>query len=243
MSPGRETSGPGLDIGINETRILRKSAAGRCATIGVVLTAALHLFHHVRGAPLDYVGVGVAAFASWAGLPGPGESVLIATGVLAARHHLDITPVLLWATIGANLGGISGWLLGRKAGRAVLTRPGPLYRIRRRAAERGDEVFHRLEVLAILVTPSWVAGIHRARARLYLPINGLSALAWAVGFGLASYYAGPPVLEFASDFGAVGTVGLVALIVLAVGLEVYRRIRRHRSAGRVEEPGPAAPTT
>lgn len=218
-----------------------------------MLTMALHFFHHVRGAAVDYVGVGVASFASWAGLPGPGESVLIATGVLAAKHHLDITPVLLWATIGANLGGIAGWLLGMKAGRAVLTRPGPLYEVRRRAAARGDEVFHRLEVVAILLTPSWVAGIHRARARLYLPTNALSALAWSVGFGLASYYAGPPVLEFASDFGTIGTVGLVALIVLAVGLEVYRRVRRHRAggpsertdrvAGRAEEPDPASPTT
>jgi membrane protein DedA with SNARE-associated domain len=208
-----------------------------------VLSLALHFFHHVRGAPVDYVGVGIASFASWAGLPGPGESVLIATGVLAARHHLDITPVILWAAIGANLGGIAGWLVGMKAGRAVLTRPGPLYAIRRRAAERGDEVFHRLEVLAILFTPSWVSGIHRAAAHLYLPINGLSAIGWAVGFGLASYYAGPPVLEFASDFGTIGTIGLVALVALVVGLEVYRRVRRHRAAGRAEEPGPAPPTT
>lgn len=218
-----------------------------------MLTLALHFFHHVRGAAVDYVGVGVASFASWAGLPGPGESVLIATGVLAARHHLDITPVVLWATVGANLGGIVGWLLGMKAGRAVLTRPGPLYEVRRQAAARGDEVFHRLEVVAILLTPSWVAGIHRARARLYLPTNGLSALAWSVGFGVASYYAGPPVLEFASDFGTIGTIGLVALIVLAVGLEVYRRVRRHRAGaqntepdratGRAEEPGPASPIT
>jgi membrane protein DedA with SNARE-associated domain len=208
-----------------------------------VLSEALHFFHHIHGAAVDYVGVGVASFASWAGLPGPGESVLIATGVLAARHHLDITPVILWATIGANLGGIAGWLLGMKAGRAVLTRPGPLYRVRRRAAARGDEVFHRLEVVAILLAPSWVAGIHRAQARLFLPINGLSALAWSVGFGLASYYAGPPVLEFASDFGAVGTIALVALIGLAVGLEIYRRVRRHRAEGKTEEPGPARPTT
>ncbi len=151
--------------------------------------------------------------------------------------------MILWATIGANLGGIAGWLLGLKAGRAVLTRPGPLYRVRQRAAARGDEVFHRLEVVAILLTPSWVAGIHRAQTRLYLPANGLSALAWAVGFGLGSYYAGPPVLEFASDFGTIGTIGLVALIVLAVGLEIYRRVRRHRRPAGAEEPGQASPTT
>ena len=204
---------------------------------------ALHLFHHIRGAAVDYVGVGVAAFASWAGLPGPGESVLIATGVLAAKHHLDITPVLLWATVGAILGGMVGWFVGLKAGRSVLTRRGPLHKVRRRAAARGDEVFHRLEVVAILLTPSWVAGIHRARARLYVPINAVSALAWAVGFGLASYYAGPPVLDLASDWGTVGTVGLAALIVVGVGVEVFRRLRRHRSSASAEDPATDVPTT
>lgn len=202
-----------------------------------ILILAFHFFHHVHGAAVDYVGVGVAAFASWAGLPGPGESVLIATGVLAAKHHLDITPVLLWAWIGANLGGILGWVVGLKAGRTVLTAPGPLQRIRRRAAARGDEVFHRLEVVAILMTPSWVAGFHRARAGLYLPINALSALAWALGFGLGAYYVGPPVLEFASDFGTAGTVAVLVLIVLAVGLEIRRRRRRQRSRPRAEEAG------
>ena len=171
-----------------------------------MVTLALHLFHHIHGKPVDYVAVAVAAFASWAGLPGPGESVLIATGVLAAKHHLDITPVLVWATIGAVLGGMIGWVVGLKAGRAALTAPGPLHRARLRAAARGDEVFRRLEVVAILLAPSWVAGIHRSRARLYLPINLVSSLAWALGFGLAAYYAGPPVLDLASDFGTFATL-------------------------------------
>jgi membrane protein DedA with SNARE-associated domain len=192
---------------------------------------ALHLFHHLRGAPVDYLGVALASFASWVGVPGPGESVLIATGVLAAKHHLDITPVLLWATVGATIGGVMGWVAGMKGGRAVLTRPGPLFSLRRGAAARGDEVFHRVEVLAILVTPSWVAGVHRSRARLYLPINFLSALLWALMFGLGAYYAGPPILELASDWGTVGTLSLVALVVVVAGLEIFRRIRRHRRSG------------
>lgn len=205
---------------------------------------ALHFFHHIHGAAVDYLGVALAAFASWVGLPGPGESVLIATGVLAAKHHLDITPVILWATVGATLGGVVGWAVGRKGGRAVLTRPGPLASIRRGAAARGDEVFHRVEVMAILVAPSWVAGIHKSRARLYLPINFVSALAWALVFGLGAYYAGPPILELASDWGTVGIVALVALIAAGVGLEINRRIRRHRGSAPADKPvSDASPIT
>jgi membrane protein DedA with SNARE-associated domain len=202
---------------------------------------ALHFFHHVRGAPVDYVGVALAAFASWAGLPGPGESVLIATGVLAAKHHLDITPVLLWATVGATIGGMTGWAVGRKGGRPLLTRRGPLYSLRLGAAARGDEVFRRVEVIAILLAPSWVAGMHKSRARLYLPINFLSALAWSLTFGLGAYFAGPPILELASDWGTVGTLAVVALVVAVVGLEISRRVRRHRGSAPVEDPVPEAP--
>ncbi|MFL5824623.1 MAG: DedA family protein [Solirubrobacteraceae bacterium] len=210
-----------------------------------VLIPGLHLFHHIHGAAVDYVGVGVAAFVSWAGLPGPGESVLIATGVLSARHHLDITPVILWATVGAVLGGIAGWLVGLKAGRAALTASGPLRGARLRAAARGDEVFQRLEVIAILLTPSWVAGIYRAPSRHYLPINAVAALAWALGFGLGAYYVGPPILDLAGDVGTVATLGLLALIALAVGLEVSRRVRRRRATDdpaerRPDEAAPAA---
>jgi len=38
----------------------------------------IHLLHHVKGPALDYLGIAVAAFLSWAGFPGPGEPVLIA---------------------------------------------------------------------------------------------------------------------------------------------------------------------
>src|SRR5438270_4610506 len=90
----------------------------------------LHLFHHVKGPAFDYIGVAVASFASWAGLPGPGESLLLAAGVFAAKHKLDITPLLVVAWLGATAGGIVGWLFGRIAGRSVLTAPGPLRTLR-----------------------------------------------------------------------------------------------------------------
>ena len=50
----------------------------------------IHLHHQFHGPPFDYVGLAVAAAASWIGVPGPGEPVLIAAGVLAAKHKLDL---------------------------------------------------------------------------------------------------------------------------------------------------------
>jgi membrane protein DedA with SNARE-associated domain len=217
---------------------VRVGAAVKWLLVLGVASAARH--HH--GPPIDYVGLAAAAAASWVGVPGPGEPVLIAAGVLAARHRLQISEVLLVAWIAATLGGIAGWLIGMIAGRTVVTARGPLYRLRLGAVARGDVVFSRYALLAILLTPSWVAGIHRVRPAAYLAINAASAALWAVGIGLGAYFIGPSVIDFATDFGVITTVALVLLIGGAIGAEVVRRRRRRgRRAGRGDRPDAARP--
>lgn len=188
----------------------------------------LHLFHH-RGAAIDYVGLAAAAFASWLIYFGPGEPAMIAAGVIAAKHKLDIAPVVFWGWIGAMLGGITGWLIGMKAGRKVLTFPGPFHKVRLRAAGQSERIFRRMEVLAIIAAPPWVAGINRSRARVYLPVNAISALLlWAAPLGIGAYYAGPPVLDLFSDMGTFLAILLVVGVGVIVGAEMLRRRRRRR---------------
>ena len=191
-----------------------------------LLVLALHILRHVPAANIDYAALALGAFASWAGVPGPGEPLLIAAAIVAAQHKLDLTPVLIWAFVGATTGGIVGWVVGWYAGRTMMTAPGPLLKLRLKAVERGEEVFNRLTVIAILLTPAWVAGIHRAGPAVYLITNAVSAVVWTVGIGLGAYYAGPPVLDVLNDVGTVTAVGLVLLVVVGIGLEVVRRRRR-----------------
>ena len=194
----------------------------------IVALLQLHL-HHLHGSPIDYVGLSLAAAASWVGVPGPGEPVLIAAGVFAARHKLDITPVVVVAAASATAGGVLGWLIGFKAGHALLTGPGPFRNRRLSAVSRGEDVFRRHPVLAIALTPSWIAGIHRARPITYLVINTASAILWAVGIGLGAYYVGPSVVDFVDDLGLVTAIALGAfLVVVVAGAEIGRRARRRR---------------
>lgn len=187
----------------------------------------LHFLHHLKGATIDYVGLAVAACVSWIIGIGPGEPVVVAAGVFAAKHKLDISPVVFWAWIGAMVGGVIGWLIGMGAGRPVLTAPGPLQQVRVRSVEKGEHLFKRREAIAIVLTPPWVAGINRSKAVLYLPINAVSALVlWAIPLALGAYFLGPPILDFFADIGLLLTVGLVAVIVLIVAGELVRRRRR-----------------
>jgi len=205
---------------------LRLAAAPARLLLIFGLASGLHLHHHLHGPAIDYVGLALAALASWVGVPGPGEPVLIAAGVFAARHKLDIGAVLLVAWAGATTGGILGWLLGIKAGHALLTAPGPLRRVRRRAIARGEQIFGRYVVLAVWIAPSWIAGIHRVRPPIYLPLNAAGAAVWATGIGLGAYWVGPAVVDFVGDLGVITAVALGAVIAAVVGTGMVRRHRR-----------------
>lgn len=184
------------------------------------------LRHHFHGSSVDYWAVAVASAASWLGVPGPGEPVLIAAAVVAAHHHLDITTVIGVAFVFAVAGGIAGWLIGKMLGRTVLETRGPLLRFRLRALSRGDEIFDRYPVLAIVLTPSWIAGIHRVNMGVYQITNVVTAFIWAVGIGLAAYLIGPAVIDAVEDLGWVTAIGLTLLIGFGVYLEIRRRRRR-----------------
>jgi membrane protein DedA with SNARE-associated domain len=62
--------------------------------------------------------------------------------------------------------------------------------MRVRAVARGEQLFARHPAAAILLPPSWIAGINRARPALYLSLTAASAAVWAGGIGLGAYFAG-----------------------------------------------------
>lgn len=178
---------------------------------------------------MDYAGLGLAAMVSWIGVVGIGEAALIAAGILAAHGHADVATVLLVAWSAAIAGGIVGWLIGRHGGRALMTRPGPLHRLRVRLLRHGDEVYARRGGwVAVYLTPSWMAGVSGMRARRFLPANALAALIWALTIGGGTYVAGPSVADVAGDLGTAGFVALLA----AVALTALVRARRAHGGSR-----------
>jgi len=212
-------------------RRVRRSATVGMALLGPALLHVhihVHIHHHFHGSPFDYLGLAAASAASWIGLPGPGEPVLLAAGILAAKHKLDLATVVVVAWVSATGGGIAGWAIGLKAGRALFTAPGPLQWLRIKTVQRGEEIFDRHPVMAILITPSFVAGIHRVPSRVYQPVNVISALVWAAGIGVGGYLVGPPVLDVFSDAGTLFSVIIAVVVAAIVGLELRRRHRRSR---------------
>jgi membrane protein DedA with SNARE-associated domain len=212
----------------------RVGAIGKAAVVVIFGLLHIHIHHKFHGPTVDYATLAVAVVASWAGLPGPGEPVLFAAGVLAANHRLDIASVLAVAFVTAVAGGVAGWVVGLKFGRALITAPGPLRKLRIGALRRGEAVFKRYVAIAIFLAPSWVAGIHGVRTSTYMFWNAFWALVWTLVIGLGAFYAGPPILDVLVDLGWIGIAALVLLMVAGVALE----LRRRRTRRGVHGPAP-----
>jgi membrane protein DedA with SNARE-associated domain len=196
---------------------------------GVLTQLAIHV-HHFHGPRVDFDAVALAAAASWLGVFGVGEAVLIGAGIAASRGHPDIASIILFAWGGATVGGVVGWLIGRYGGRRVVLAGRWLHGTRERALEQGERFFKRFGWLAVYLAPSWVAGINGMSAGRFLPANAVWALAWALGLGLGSYAIGPSVRDISADIGLIGTLLLAALAIGAV-LATRSGIRRRRGGG------------
>jgi len=144
-----------------------------------------------------------------------GETIVIIAGFLAHRGHLTIGGVTSAAFIGALLGDQLYFHIGRWKGREfVESRP----RLNRHA-DKVERLLSKHRVWLILgfrfvyglrtVTP-FVLGASQVSARLFLALNSIGAIIWAVTIGYAGYYFGA-ALE-----AVVGRVEHYELLVIGV---------------------------
>jgi membrane protein DedA with SNARE-associated domain len=173
-----------------------------------------------HGLPLLFLVVMIESF----GIPLPGETALIAFGVLASEGHYSVTSVIAVAAAGAVVGDNLGyWLIGRVGGRALFRRWRWLSRYSNRVLPRaeslmarygGTAVFFGRFVAILRYTVAWVAGLSRMSWWRFLFWNAAGAVCWATAVGLTAYYGGKAVAD------AIARYGLYAGIVIAVGIVI-----------------------
>jgi membrane protein DedA with SNARE-associated domain len=168
-----------------------------------------------------------------AGIPLPGETALVAAGVLASRGDMDIVAVIVVAAVAAIVGDNVGYWAGRLGGRKLLHRWPWLERHASRVLPWSERFFSRHgaktiffgRFFAILrVTAAWLAGVSRMDWWRFFLYNALGGVCWAVLVGLVAYYAGHAAADAISRYGLYGGIGIVLL--LAIGAVVYRFVRR-----------------
>lgn len=92
---------------------------------------------------VGYVALVLLVAVESSGVPVPGETALIAAGVLASDGRLSIVLVIALAASAAIAGDNAGYQLGRHLGRRALVRPGRFQQTRSRMLTRGEVFFDR----------------------------------------------------------------------------------------------------
>jgi membrane protein DedA with SNARE-associated domain len=189
-----------------------------------------HFFTN-HGLPLLFVVVMLESF----GIPLPGETALIAFGILASQGHYSIYWVIAVAALAAIVGDNLGyWVIGRWGGRTLFERWGPLRRYAEKtlpATERvmarhgGKVVFFGRFITVLRYTAAWVAGLAKMEWWRFLFWNALGGICWATSIALGTYFIGHAFEEI------IGVGGIVAAGVVSaglLGLFVWHQVRERR---------------
>jgi len=142
------------------------------------------------GGPWSYPVIGLFAFlesAAFVGLVIPGETAVLLGGVLAATGQVTLLPMVLAGVLGAVLGDLAGYGLGRLAGPAV--RNGRAGRwvgeVRWRRAEElvarrgGPAVFVGRWIGLLRAVVPFVAGSIRMPRAQFMAWNAVGGTLWA----------------------------------------------------------------
>ena len=183
-----------------------------------------------HGLPLLAVVVMIESF----GIPLPGETALIAFGVLASQGHYRIEWVIVAAAAGAIVGDNLGyWLIGRLGGRALFRRWRWLNTYADRVLPRaealmerhgGKMVFLGRFVAVLRYTVAWIAGLSRMGWWRFLFWNAAGGIAWATAVGLIAYYSGRAAADAIQRYGLYAAAAVA--VAIAVGWITIRRARR-----------------
>jgi membrane protein DedA with SNARE-associated domain len=189
-----------------------------------------------------YLLVFILVAIGWAGIPAIGGAVIAGAAVLASQGQLNFAGVLVASLLGTEAGGLAGYAIGIRWGRALMDHPGPWLDRRQRALSAGEVMYAKWGRLAVFFTPVLVSGVVRMKYSQFVVWNFLAGAVYVLSVGPAAYGAGKVSSGQGSlsDVGAI--VGGIAVGVATVMLarRYYRRHKARRAAAGSSGRAPAA---
>ncbi|ANH94833.1 MULTISPECIES: DedA family protein [unclassified Streptomyces] len=199
-------------------------------------------------AAFGVLGVGVVMFAETGLLIGfflPGDSLLFTAGLLCTGTadrgvRLSLLPLLLTAAAGALAGSQCGFVLGRRAGGALLARSRSrrLHEGARRAEELLGRYGHAKAIVLARFVPVVRTVLNPMAGALGVPVRTFTVwqvaggLVWSVGLTLAGYALGSSVPNVDRYL-----LPVIALIVAVSLIPLAAEVVRSRRAAKTEEAG------
>jgi membrane protein DedA with SNARE-associated domain len=206
----------------------------------------MDLAQHLHGAlsTYGYLAVFLIVAMESAGIPTPGETVLVAAAILAGQGTLRIYGVIGAAAAGAIIGDNCGYWIGREFGFPLLYRYGRYIHIDERRLKLGQYlflkhggkvVFFGRFVALLRAFAAFLAGVNRYKWEEFFLYNAAGGIVWATIFGLGGFWLGRAFEHYARP------VAVAALIAAVIGAIFGARFIRYHEQGLEDEAERALP--
>jgi membrane protein DedA with SNARE-associated domain len=185
-----------------------------------------------------YWAVGVSLLLENAGIPLPGETILLLASFLAySQDELQLPYIILVGICAATLGDNLGFAVGYRGGRPLLDRYRHIFRIPVSTIERGERLFEEYGSITIFfarfifglrVIAGPLAGVLRMRWKRFALFNFLGAVLWVTVISTIGYKFGKhwdQLIDYVKDLN-IGIAIAAASAILSLWL--WHRIK-HRS--------------
>jgi membrane-associated protein len=160
----------------------------------------------------------------------PGDSLLFATGALAAAGVMDIGAILTLLTAAAIIGDNTNYFIGRAVGPRVFTEHSKwlkrehLLRTQRFYEVHGGKTVVMARFVPIIRTfAPFVAGVGHMHYPRFLAFDVGGGILWVWSFGLLGYFFGnAPIIK--ENFG-LAIIGVIVISLLPIFVEAWRARR------------------
>ena len=176
-----------------------------------------------------------------AGLPVPGETVLLFASFLAySEGELRLPYIIVVAIVACTLGDNLGYFIGQRGGRPLLTRYQHIFHIRDATIRHGERLFARHGTLAIFfarfifgmrIIAGPLAGVLRMPWRQFVVFNFLGATVWVTAISLVGYFFGSEWDTLVRVMGKVNVI-IALIFVLLLSLMLHRYWSRNGNKSR-----------
>lgn len=177
-----------------------------------------------------YLALFLVIFVEGCGIPAPGQTILIASAIMAFHGDLRIEWVLAISMAATFMGNCAGYFIGRSAGKHWLKRLMP-----------GEEKLARIEKqlnrwgVLLLVVGRYVEGLKQTLGLIsgalqmvpgrFLVANAAASACWSVPMALIPYWItrhGRQFLQLSKEYKLTAYLVVAGIILLAIGFGLFR---------------------
>jgi membrane-associated protein len=182
-----------------------------------------------------YWTIAIALLLENAGIPVPGETVLLFASFLAySEQSLHLPYIILIGIVACTVGDNIGYAIGRRGGRPLLERYQRFFRIRNETIAKGERLFGKYGSVTVLfarfvfglrIIAGPLAGVLQMPWKQFAVFNFLGAIIWVTVISCVGYFVGTEWTELLRVMKHINT-GVLIVAALVVAVIWLRKIMR-----------------